>query len=163
MPELLLEPLKLELPPMWVEPVAPPAAPAAPVVEPVVVQAPKLPDLNAEAASLLEDAAKHLEAQGWVKNWGKRRKSTCLVGAMQDVLYAARGWDSHHLGPNSGFDADPVAKKAIGAMRFTSSTEAIHWNDDGHRVKAEVIASLRDGAEHLRSNGGIFDSANWTG
>ena len=139
-------------------------APTIVAEAPVAPVKPAVPDINEQAAQLLDAAAKHLEEKGWTQGWGYRGGRTCIIGAMQEVLFVARGWD-YDLGQNftdGRFNGDPVARKAFEALRFNRTDAAILWNDSlsASRGDRTVIKRLREGADRLR---GIIDSATWTG
>lgn len=145
MPSLLLEPITLTLPPLMPEPVVAPT---------IVAEAkPPEPDINELAAQLLDAAATHLSAKGWVRHWGKRASSTCLVGSLQEVLWQARGCPAMGLNGGhalEGFASDQVAMRAFKALGFGNFTDAIAWNDSKAGNGRVVIGRLRNAAIKLR-------------
>ena len=96
------------------------------------------------AEQRIKAAIKYLETEGWCK--GAYRKDAkknsgpaCLVGALAT---------KKELGPDSWGFPDTVSQ-AVQAMGFSDRWQAVTWNDDTKRRKAQVLQRLRECLEAL--------------
>lgn len=101
-----------------------------------------------EIMKIRQDMADWLEKHEWVQQVWHATKGACWVGS----FYRVRGSTPYET---TRHEKDPAVLDLIDrvfrSMGFSGVEEAVGWNDQPGRTKAEVIAMLR-GLAHYKSD-----------